>query len=378
MSRPKKETPNHGTLYEVKVAVAETMSGKLVRKSFYSTVSKADARKQAEQHKIDQATGHITNAKVSFEKAANDWLEISKACTVARNTFEYTYKNSIKNHLIPYFGNYAVANIKKNDIQKFFNERKYMSNSLIHKLDITLYAIFENAIENDIIYKNPCKNVIIPQSEKAGKEMHAYTASEARIIADYAKTVPEGNSIIIMLKTGVRRGELLGLRWEDIDFKNMIIHIRQSVKETRGLLEVGLPKTKMSIRDIPIDEELIEVLNKIPRKVTRYKGKRKDRTAYIVKNDYVIAGKSGGAMYPTHWQQRVFAPFMDDLVKKHADVPALNAHELRHTYGTLLYKAGTDIYTIQKLMGHASIEITTKIYVHNDIDTIKKAMKQDW
>jgi integrase len=113
-------------------------------------------------------------------------------------------------------------------------------------------------------------------------------------------------------------------------------------------------------------------------KFSAEKGKRKERTAYTVKNDYVIADINGGAMYPSYWQQRIYAPFIESLVEKHSQVPALNAHELRHTYGTLLYKSGTDIYTIQKLMGHASIEITTRIYVHNDIDTIKKAMKQDW
>jgi len=382
MGRPKKEQPNHGNLYEIKVAVSETMDGKPTRKSFYSPISKADAHKQAEQYKVDQAMGHIKNTKLGFERGAKDWLEINKASTVAANTYEYTYKNSVNNHLIPYFGQYALANIRKDDIQKFFNERKYMSNSLLHKLDITLFAIFENAIENDIIYKNPCKHVIIPSSERAEKEMHAYTAIEARLITNYAKTVSEGNSIIIMLKSGIRRGELLGLRWKDVDITNKIMHIRQSVKETRGALEVGPPKTRMSARDIPFDDELVQVLNSIPKEVIRYKGRNKERIAYTVKNDYVIADIKGGAMYPSHWQQRIYAPFMeslkDNIEEADTEVPALNAHELRHTYGTLLYKSGTDIYTIQKLMGHASIEITTRIYVHNDIETIKKAIRLDW
>ena len=218
----------------------------------------------------------------------------------------------------------------------------------------------------------------MPKSEKVSKTMRAYSADDVRMVVDYAKTVSIGNSIIILLKTGLRRGELLGLRWIDVDMESKTIHVRQAVSETSGVMKIGPPKTVTSIRDIPFDDELLEVLKSIPKKVTRYKGKKEKRESYEVLNDYVIPGRSGGALLPTNWQCRIYDNFMEDFSKSHENIPKLNAHELRHTYGTRLYKGGTDIYTISKLMGHANVLITTKIYVHNDIDTIRQAIKQDW
>lgn len=378
MGRPKKEVPNHGNLYEVKVAVTETINGSTIRKSFYSPISKADARKQAEQYRIKQATGRITDTRVTFSTFADNWLETCKADSVAANTYEYTYKNSVKNHLIPYFGQYTIANIKPNDVQNFFNSKKSTSESLLHKLRITLNSIFEKAIDNDIIFKNPCKSVVMPRSTAQVKEKHAYSSVEARALVDYAKTVENGYSIVILLKTGVRRGELLGLRWIDVDLPNMLIHVRQAVKEANGAIEVGPPKTKMSVRDIPIDDETVEVLKNIPRKVIRYRGKNQSRVPYEVTNEYVVPDIKGNCMRPGNWVCRIYDTLMSDFIKSHEDISKLCAHELRHTYGTLLYKGGTDIYTIQKLMGHSDIRITTAIYVHNDIEMIKKAIKQDW
>lgn len=377
MGRPTKQAPNHGKYYEVKKVITDA-NGNKSRKSFYSTVSKADAARQAMEYQAKVALKKEELIRVGFSEFADQWLELCKSNSVADNTYNYTYRNSVENHLKKYFGGYTLNNIRLEDVQKFFNSKADCSESLLNKLKITLNAIFENAIDRDLLYKNPCKGLVMPQSKKIPKKMQCYTAEQARKIVDYVKSTDPSESIMILLKAGLRRGELLGLRWDDVDLDNNIIHVRQAVSETRGVLQVGLPKTPMSVRDIPIDQEASDFLRVLPRQVTRYKGKRKERTSYIVQNVYVVAGENGGAMYPSHWQKRVYKPFMDRMSASLKDVPPLNAHELRHTYGTLLYKSGTDIYTIQKLMGHASIEITTGIYIENDITTIKNSIKLDW
>lgn len=377
MGRPKKEEPNHGKYYEIKKSVTDAY-GETVRKSFYSSVSKEDAHRQAEKSRIKQAIGHATDSHVGFSAFADNWLETCKADSVAASTYAFTYKNSVKNHLIPFFGQYAIANIKASDVQRFFNSKKSLSESMLHKLRITLNAIFEKAIDNDILYKNPCRSVVMPKSTADVKEKHAYSDIEARALVDYSKTVESGNSTIILLKTGMRRGELLGLRWIDVDLENKLIHVRQAVKETSGSIEVGPPKTKTSIRDIPIDDETVEVLKNIPQRVTRYKGKKKNRVSYEVENKYVISDEKGNYVRPSNWVRRIYDITMDGFIKKNENILKLTAHELRHTYGTLLYKGGTDIFTIQKLMGHSDIRITMGIYVHNDIEMIKKSIKQGW
>lgn len=377
MGRHKKEVPNHGQYYEIKANVPDK-HGNTVRKSFYSLISKDDAREQANKYRINMAIGKVEDKHIGFSDYADHWLEACKENSVSETTYYYTYRNSIENHLKKYFGKYALVNIRLDDVQKFFNSNKQYSNSMLQKLRITLNAIFERAADEGLISRNPCRGLIMPKSSKVAKAKCAYTAEEARKLVDFVKAYQDGYSIVILIKTGMRRGELLALRWVDVDLKNKIINVRQSLKEANGLIIIGPPKTKTSIRQIPIDDETVEILKAVPREVTRYKGKGKNRTSYQVKNEYVVPDSKGQYMRPQNWQRRIYDKMMTEFVVQNPDIKKLNAHELRHTYGTLLYKSGTDILTISKLMGHANVLITTKIYVHDDLETIKASMKYDW
>jgi integrase len=379
MARPAKEAPNHGNLYEVKITLGRNMDGKLERKSLFSPKSKQDARTKAEQFKLNCQMGQFSNENVSFAAFANKWLENSKETSVRANTYAYTYKNCIKNHLIPYFGRFAMASIHKADIQKFLNGKIDMSDSMLHKLRLTLNSIFEDACDNDILYKNPCKHVKVPFSEKAEKTITPYTAVQAQTVIKYAKLHSFGISIMILLKCGLRRSELLGLGWKDIDFQNNLIHIRKAVTETNGIILCSEPKSKTSIRTLPMDSELKGVLEKIPQTVIRYKGRGKSRIPLTVKNKYVISDYNGNAMQPSNWEARIYKKFMASFHTEHPDIPILKPHGLRHTYGSRLYNNGhgLDIYTIQKLMGHSSIEVTTRIYVRHDADFLKTIVHID-
>ena len=155
MARPKKEEPNHGTYYEIKSVIKDPY-GNSTRKSFYSEISKADARRKADEYKIKSALGRVNNREIMFSVFSDQWLETCKADSVAANTYQYTYKNSVENHLKPFFQNYAIGSIRIDDVQRFFNNKKGCSESLLNKLKITLNAIFERAISKDLIYKNPC------------------------------------------------------------------------------------------------------------------------------------------------------------------------------------------------------------------------------
>lgn len=128
MPRPKKEKPNHGDLYEVKITVDKTFDGKLIRKSFYSSVSKADARAQAEQYKIDREAARLAGEPwverdVTFGGWAKKWLETYKKGKVKDNTYDGTYRTPVEYHLIPHFGAAKLDAIKPVDVQAFFNQK---------------------------------------------------------------------------------------------------------------------------------------------------------------------------------------------------------------------------------------------------------------
>ena len=142
---------------------------------------------------------------------------------------------------------------------------------------------------------------------------------------------------------------LLGLQWGDLDFEKKLLHIQRAVTQTKGGILIDKPKTKTSIRAIPISDFVVAILEKI------------ERTGF-----YVIAGK-----HPDH-----FSDFMKRM-QKETGLPILTPHELRHTFGTLLRENDVDIYTIQKVLGHSDITVTSNIYVHNDIEVLRKRLKVD-
>ena len=362
MGRPRKETPNRADgLYEVKVTIGKDFNGKLIRKSFYSSVSKADAKAKAEQYKIDQAvykaTGELPEPSVmTFEKWANKWLDTYKKGVVKDHTYHFTYKSNIDKYLIPYFGKAHLMDIQQIDIQKYFNTVRSdsgepLAKSTLDKHKLILKSMFDAAIDNDLCYKNPVKNIRFQHvSDSAVKKV--WTKEQAETAEKYARHC-WCLDIVLYLNTGLRRSELLGLKWEDIDFEENTLHVQRAVVQTKGKIVVDKPKSATSDRIVPFSADFGKYLKK-----------------FQSDNEYVIG--NDGIMSPATYSKH-FHDFMKKLSAA-TGVPELTPHELRHTYGTLRREEGVDIYTIQKVMGHADISITASIYVHNDIDVLKKQL----
>lgn len=363
MGRPKKEAPNRADgLYEVKVTLGRDFDGKLIRKSFYSSVSKADAKAKAEQYKIEQAVCRATGelpvpSAMTFETWANKWLDTYKKGVVKDHTYHFTYKSNVDKYLIPYFGKAHLMDIQQIDIQKYFNNVRSdsgepLAKSTLDKHKLILKSMFDAAIDNDLCYKNPVKNIKFQLvSDKAEKKV--WTKEQAEIAEKYARHCWRLD-IVMYLNTGLRRSELLGLRWEDIDFEENTLHVQRAVVQTKGKIVIDRPKSATSDRIVPFSADFGKYLRKF-----------RSGNEYVIGND--------GVMSPATYA-RQFSRFMDKLSRE-TGVPVLTPHELRHTYGTLKRAEGVDIYTIQKVMGHADISITADIYVHNDIEVLKKQLK---
>ena len=366
MGRPKKEEPNRKDgIYEVKITVGKGFDGKLIRKSFYSTISKADAKAKAEQYKINQAvrevTGEAPEAPVTaFSTWATKWLDTYKRGTVKEHTYLFTYKSNVDKYLIPYFGKAHLTDIKQIDIQRYFNTVKKdngepLAKATLDMQKMILKSIFEAAIDNDLCYKNPVKNITYQKvSDKV--EKHVWTKEEAQIVEEYCMNCFRLD-IVIFLNTGIRRSELLGLKWSDIDFENNIMHIQRAIVQTKGKVVIDKPKSKTSDRYIPFSERFAKYLIK-----------------FRTDNEYVLG--INGYMNPGTYSSKYFPQFMKKLSEK-TGVPELTPHELRHTYGTIKREEGVDIYTIQRVMGHSDISVTASIYVHNDIEVLRKQLKLD-
>ena len=363
MGRPKKEEPNRKDgRFEVKITVGKDFNGKVIQKSFYSNISKADAKAKAEQYKIDQAVRNVTGEAVeapvtTFSTWAIKWLETYKKGTVKEHTYLFTYKSNVEKYLIPFFGKAHLTDIMQIDIQRYFNTVKKengepMAKATLDMQRMILKSIFDAAIDNDLCYKNPVKNIKYQRVSKK-TEKHVWTKEQAQIAEEYCRDCMRLD-IVVYLNTGIRRSELLGLKWSDIDFENNIMHIQRAIVSTKGKIVIDKPKSQTSDRYIPFSESFAKYLKKF----------RSD-------NEYVLG--IDGYMSPNTYSSKYFPQFMKELSEM-TGVPELSPHELRHTYGTLKREEGVDIYTIQRVMGHSDISVTASIYVHNDIEVLRKQL----
>lgn len=342
--------------YELQITIGYDDDGKILRKSFYGKKEREVIRKKDEwlkENKIKerQNNNHLNNTEV-FAVWANQWLEIYKKPVVRSYTYYNTYKIKVDKYLIPHFKQRPLLAITQIDIQKFFNSCQGLAISHQETLRTILRDIFDKAIDNDLCVKNPVKRIKL-SSNKNKKEKLAYNAEQQRIAMDWA-IKNECYDILTVLKTGIRRGELFGIKWADIDFRAKILNINESIspKTKDGNVDT-MVKSNSSRRKIPIDDELLKCLKRLPRN-----GK------YV----FVENIEKATNYYPKRLNRYL------TLMSEECGIPKLTLHELRHTFGTVLREKGVDIYTISKLLGHSSIAITESIYVHNDIEVLRQAI----
>lgn len=357
MTKKKTKRQANMGLFEIKKTIVYP-DGTKKRRSFYGK-SKLAANRAYEDYVAElYANKSPDRSDILFKALADEWLDTYKRDTVRNITLEKTYEAPLNRYVLPYFGDLAVSRISESDVKKFYSDHANLSYSSLSKMRIVLNGVFGLAVRKGIMNYSPAEMVKLPKAvTDTVVDKRAYSVQQARTVAEYAKTHKYGLDILLLLKTGMRRGELLALRWDDVDMKQQIIHVRQSVGETKYGLEVSPCKSAKSIRDIPFDGDVKMALS---------------RARSL--NQYVLSDAKGGIIRPSNWQRRRYAVFMRDLSEIHSDIPTLTPHELRHTFGSILYSRGVDIVTISKLMGHSSIDITVKIYVHDDIEKMRDAV----
>ena len=295
-----------------------------------------------------------------FGDWAKVWLEKYKHGSVRENTYTESYYRPVKLQLLPYFGNAYLRNILPSDIKDFFNQMQELySESHLKKLRLCLNAIFETAIENDICYKNPVRNIkFTSQIEK--RERLVFNEEQYNIALDFCDHHRFGVFTRILLELGLRPCELCGLQYGDIDLEKRTLYVQRDAIEGKGGVYIDNVKTKESKRILPISKDLRDrILDINP----------KDRGGFL------LLTKSNNIMACSDYTKFRHDIFFSDLQKTYKDMPRLTPHELRHTCGTLMYNKTHDIHAFSKFLGHASINITSKLYVHSDAESLRESLR---
>lgn len=345
--------------YELQIIIGKSDAGKPIRKSFYGhkerevIKKKDDWLKEYLSDQTDSLQSDINTSNIiKFDEWSMQWLEIYKKDTVRPYTYQNTYKTRVEKYLIPYFKDRPLNSINNVDVKIFFNKHSNLSLSLLKTLRVILNDIFKKAINNGFIINNPVNDIQL-YSTFEKKEKTIWDSQQQEKVINWS-IQNKCLDILLAIKTGMRRSELMGLRWCDIDFDNRIIIVSQAISPAvNGIIDTHL-KTVNSHRQIPFDSVLYNELK------DNY-----NSSANI--SEYVLGYTNANA----------YGKYIERILKrisKECDVPYVTLHGIRHTYGTILREQGVDIYTISKLLGHSSIEVTASIYVHNDIEVMRQKL----
>lgn len=311
-----------------------------------------------------------------------------------RSNYLYTYDHFVRDN----FGMKLIADIKFSDVLQYYNHLLREQDLALGTLDsihCLLHPTFQLAVRDEIIRNNPTDGVMKEISKQAGKNRgvrHALTVDQQRAFMDYIANHPVyfhwWSLFTVLLGTGCRIGEALGLRWEDLDFENRIISINHSIVyypsdgTRQSVMRISKPKTEAGIRTIPMLDVVYDAFQmeyeeqeEMGFNIAEIDG----MTGFVFKNRY-----GGVPNYNSVNQaiKRIISSYNADEVlnakkqkREPVILPDFSCHHLRHTFATRLCEVETNLKVIQSIMGHRNIETTMDVYAEATDRKKKESME---
>ena len=372
--------------YRLTVSEGFDLNGKpmIHRKTVHGT--KKDAEVELAKFVTEVQNGLIIDGKsLKFSEFTEIWKRDYGSKELAPSTYK-RYCRILETRLLPYFGHFYINKIRPTDIMKFYDllekdtqlvrkkgnngskTKKPLSGKTILEHHRLLRAMLHKAVYWQLIVANPAERVQPPKARKPKRR--SYDDEQTKILIENLELLPNEDTkykvaIILTVFTGVRLGELMGLEWQDVDFKNGIISINRS---SQYLADMGVftkvPKTESSIREIAIPEFIISLLEEYK---LWYEEQKSIYGELWTNSDRLFVQADGKPMHPSTIS-KWFVKYVGQI-----GLPVINFHGLRHTNASLLVAQNIDIAVISARLGHAQISTTLDFYVHPLLSHNRKA-----
>lgn len=342
----------------------DPMTGK--RQRVYKTVKGTKKEAEKEMHRMAyeiENGAYIEPSELNVREMLLWWYDDYAKNNLAPSTQEY-YDVIINSHLVPFLGNIKISDLQPFHIQNYISKKLNngrldgkeggLSKKSVKRHYTVLNQVLKYAFKLQIIDRNPADPISPPAPKKP--EIKAMRPEDLNKLLD-AATAWLYDFLYIAAFTGMRRGELLGLRWQDVDFKEKILEVKQSaVKLSGGRLIFREPKTRSSIRPINVDDDIINILRR------RNKEQKEDRlklgSAYNKQYNLVFRKENGDPYLP------LYATKQFNKLAQKVNLSNFRLHDLRHTHATLMLKADVHPKIVQERLGHSSITQTLDTYSH--------------
>lgn len=325
--------------------------------TFHGTEEQADAYRIELLYRYYQGE-NLRSSKTTFGEYLDFWL---KSSSFDRPRTEESYRMIIEKYVKPYLGNIPLSKLSSLHIQEYFNKVRRrkgtapLSPDTIHSHYRTMKAALNQAVKWGILSKNPIVGVKPPKRKPSGGK--AIPPEDLVKLLSAARRSKYYELYLATVATGMRQGELLGLRWEDVDLERGVIHVRQTVVYGGKNPSFGIPKTDNSQASIKIPMVLVKALKELKKKQEKEKEEKTLKGEKYQDYGLVFATSNGTPIIRSNLTKDWKA------VLKRAGLPDMKFHDLRHSHTTWLLMAGVDVPTVARRI-RDSIQTTLNVYAH--------------
>jgi integrase len=359
--------PNDGSIYKdgkrwVAAVTIPSGIGLPLRRRRYSRTY-AEARTKLKELQDELAAGVSASGRLTVGAYMGQWLEVQRASSRSPNTIA-VYEWAIDRHLKPAFGKTQIQALSANQVEDLLISmaKNGASHSTMMRVRATLAMVLNEAERRGLVIRNVAALTSTPAGPMA--ERRSLTAEQARRLLGAAKGDFLGAAWTTLLLLGLRPGEVLGLKWEDIDFNKGTVDVRRSLKREPAGLRLGDPKTPKSKRTLDAPRQVLASL-----KAHR---KRQASSRLLVGSmweelDLVFTTSTGGLIDPNNFRRSL------KTLTEGAGLGAWHPTELRHSAVSLLSAAGVPLEQVADVMGHATTRMTQEVYRHHVSPTVSAA-----
>ncbi|MFF8896080.1 tyrosine recombinase XerC [Streptomyces lydicus] len=398
-AKPKKNSNNEGTIYQRKdgrwegSAYVLTSDGTYKRRSVYGRTWD-DAHEKLTRLKADSLNGlPVATSKITLSAYLAYWLANVAKSKVRRTTY-VNYESLVRNYITADFGKKKLARLTARDIRAFLTKtaatcqccvqgkdknrpehkqrccalgkccKKLPSDRTVRFLLVLLRAALQHAVREDELPRNVARNVELGMGTK--REIEPLTAEEGRRLLAAARSNRLWAAYELAVRIGLRRGEVLGLRWSDVDLYEGVVTVRQALQRVGGELLIVAPKTQRSARRVALPPECVTAL-RAQRAQQIADGKAAGDAWKGHGHGLVFTTKNGTPIEPRNLNRSF------EALCARAEVRRVRFHDLRHTCASLLHEQGADARMIMEVLGHSSIRVTMDIYTFVRLDSQRSA-----
>lgn len=346
-------------------SLGKDSNGKRKQKKKRGFKTKKDAQKALTEAMNSFFKGtYIEPSKTLFQDYLTEWFQ-TKRRSIGIQTAQ-VYEHYLNSRIIPKLGNIAIAELSTLHIQSYINnlQENGLSSSTVKKNYEIIRNSLEHAIDFGLIQNNVALKVKLPKAER--KELMVWDEDEVNRFLQTAKEDRYYIVFYLAVTTGMRQGEILGLRWSDVNLKDGLLSIRQTLSHD-GKTFINGAKTKASLRTIALSEATIKKLQN--HKMISSQEKLAIGPGYLNHN-LVISTQIGSPVNPANIRRSF------NRLTEVACLPRIRFHDLRHTHASLLLSKGINIKVISERLGHSNIKITLDTYSHVLPTMQKEAMQK--